>query len=143
MLKRIGNLIRPALVLLAVFFVFGIAIVAYQSIRTLQQLDVVEAERDQWQRPADVIAALNLKSGNVAVDLGSGAGYFALKLSAVVGPTGRVTAVDLRRISLLFLRVERSCRENEIYALLSARPTIRTFQQAMWILCSLPIRIMN
>ena len=38
-------------------------------------------------------------------DLGSGAGYFALKLSDVVGPTGRVIAVDLRRLSLLFLRV--------------------------------------
>lgn len=105
MLKRIGNLIRPALVLLAVFLVFGIAIVAYQGMRTLQELNAVEAERDQWQRPADVIAPLNIKSGNVVVDLGSGAGYFALKLSDAVGPTGRVIAVDLRRLSLLFLRV--------------------------------------
>jgi ubiquinone/menaquinone biosynthesis C-methylase UbiE len=105
MIKRIGNLIRPALVLLAVFLVFGIAVVAYQGIRTLQQLNAVEAERDRWQRPADVIAPLNLKSGSVVVDLGSGAGYFALKLSDVVGPRGRVVAVDLRRLSLLFLRV--------------------------------------
>ena len=105
MLKRIGNLIRPALVLLGVFLVFGIAIVAYQGIRTLQQLQAVEAERDQWQRPADVIGPLDLKSGSVVVDLGSGAGYFALKLSDVVGPTGRVIAVDLRKLSLLFLRV--------------------------------------
>jgi len=105
MFKRIGNLIRPALVLLAVFLVFGIAIVAYQGIRTLQQLNAVEAERDRWQRPVDVIAPLNLKSGSVVVDLGSGAGYFALKLSDVVGPTGRVVAVDLRKLSLLFLRV--------------------------------------
>jgi len=105
MLKRIGNLIRPALVLLAVFLVFGIAVVAYQGIRTLQQLNAVEAERDQWQRPAGVLAPLNLKSGSVVVDLGSGAGYFALKLSDAVGPTGRVIAVDLRRVSLLFLRV--------------------------------------
>src|SRR5262249_36420557 len=105
MIKRIGNLVRPALVLLAVFLVFGIAIVAYQGIRTLQQLNAVEAERDRWQRPVDVIAPLNLKSGSVVVDLGSGAGYFALKLSDAVGPTGRVVAVDLRKLSLLFLRV--------------------------------------
>jgi len=105
MLKRLSNLIRPALVLLAVFLVFGIAIVGYQGIRTLQQLNAVEAERDQWQRPADVISPLNLKSGSVVVDLGSGAGYFALKLSDVVGPTGQVVAVDLRKLSLLFLRV--------------------------------------
>jgi ubiquinone/menaquinone biosynthesis C-methylase UbiE len=105
MIKRIGNLIRPALVLLAVFLVFGIAVVAYQGIRTLQQLNAVEAERDQWQRPADVIAPLNVRSGSVVVDLGSGAGYFALKLSDVVGPRGRVVAVDLRKLSLLFLGV--------------------------------------
>ena len=37
------------------------------------------------------------------VDLGSGAGYFALKLSPAVGKRGQVLAVDLRRLSLFFL----------------------------------------
>jgi ubiquinone/menaquinone biosynthesis C-methylase UbiE len=37
------------------------------------------------------------------VDLGSGAGYFALKMARRVGPDGRVFAVDLRRESLAFL----------------------------------------
>src|SRR6185295_6794469 len=70
---------------------------------TLNRLDAVESERDQWQRPADVLRALDLRPGNTVVDLGSGAGYFALKLSPVVGERGQVLAVDLRKLSLFFL----------------------------------------
>jgi ubiquinone/menaquinone biosynthesis C-methylase UbiE len=46
---------------------------------------------------------LELREGDTVVDLGSGAGYFALKLSPIVGKRGQVLAVDLRRLSLLFL----------------------------------------
>ena len=51
---------------------------------------MVEADRDRWQRPSDVLQALDLHEGNVAVDLGSGAGYFALRAAAVVGQRGEV-----------------------------------------------------
>src|SRR5258708_1255568 len=105
MLRRIASFFRPALVLLAIFIIIGLAGLALRGIRTLQTLTAVEAERDQWQRPADVIRALDLKSGSVVVDLGSGAGYFTLKLSDVAGPSGKVIAVDLRRFSLLFLHI--------------------------------------
>jgi predicted methyltransferase len=103
--KLTVGVLRPALVLLAVFLIVGIGGVAYQGIRTLQQLTAVEADRDQWQRPAEVIRPLNLKDGSVVVDLGSGAGYFALRLSDAVGERGRVIAVDLRSLSLWFLRI--------------------------------------
>jgi len=73
--------------------------------KTLNQLTVVEAERDQWQRPADILGSLGIRSGSTVVDLGSGAGYFALKLADMVGPRGEVVAVDLRRLSLFFLRL--------------------------------------
>jgi predicted methyltransferase len=103
MLNRIAGVLRPALVLLAIFLVIGFGAIAFRGIRTLQTLTAVEAERDQWQRPGDVIQALDLKQGSTVVDLGSGAGYFTLKLSGVVGARGRVIAVDLRRFSLVFL----------------------------------------
>src|SRR5262245_25681221 len=103
MLRRIGHILRPAFVLLAVFLVIGFAVVVYQAVRTLQQLTVVEADRDRWQMPEEIIEALDIKKGAVVVDFGSGAGYFALKVSDAVGETGQVTAVDLRRVSLLFL----------------------------------------
>ena len=76
---------------------------AYQGLNTLSRLNIVEAERDQWQRPSDVIRALDLKPGNVVVDLGCGSGYFTLKLSAPVGQSGRVLAEDIRRLPLMFL----------------------------------------
>ena len=78
---------------------------AYGFLNTLDRLKVVEAERDRWQRPSDVLRALDLRRGNAVVDLGSGAGYFALKLAPIVGSPGKVTAVDVRKVSLLFLRV--------------------------------------
>jgi ubiquinone/menaquinone biosynthesis C-methylase UbiE len=77
--------------------------VAYQAITTLKQLDGIEADRDRWQRPSDVIQALNLKDGDSVVDIGCGSGYFSLKLSDPVGRNGKVIAEDIRRLSLTFL----------------------------------------
>jgi SAM-dependent methyltransferase len=51
--------------------------------------------RDAWQKPEEVVAALRLAPGSVACDIGSGPGYFALRLARSVGPTGRVFAVDV------------------------------------------------
>jgi predicted methyltransferase len=75
----------------------------YSFTNTLRQLDAIESERDQWQRPSDVLRALDLRAGNTVADLGSGSGYFTLKLAPVVGNQGQVLAVDLRKLSLLFL----------------------------------------
>ena len=75
----------------------------YSALNTISRLDQVEAERDQWQRPAEVVQALDIKPGDVVVDLGCGAGYFALKLSSPAGKGGRVLAEDIRRLPLVFL----------------------------------------
>jgi predicted methyltransferase len=93
---------------LALFVVCAIAVLflsntAYQALNTLSRLDVVEAERDHWQRPSEVIQALDLGPGGVVVDLGCGSGYFTLKLSARLGNSGRVIAEDIRRLPLVFL----------------------------------------
>ena len=53
----------------------------------------------------EVLQALDLKPGNVALDLGCGSGYFTLKLSDPVGPSGKVLAEDIRRLPLAFLWV--------------------------------------
>ena len=90
-----------ALVVLAIFALGTV----YRTANTLRRLEVVEAERDGWQRPGDVVRALDLGAGKTAVDLGCGAGYFALKLSRAVGERGLVVAIDIRRLPLLFLRM--------------------------------------
>ncbi|HLG97946.1 MAG TPA: class I SAM-dependent methyltransferase [Bryobacteraceae bacterium] len=84
--------------------------VLYDGVNTLRRLDLVEAERNGWQRPTDVLHALNLHRGNVVVDLGSGSGYFALKMSPIVGRGGQVLAVDLRKLSLTFLSIRAAMR---------------------------------
>jgi SAM-dependent methyltransferase len=74
-----------------------------QGMNTLDRLTFVEKERDSWQRAPAIIAQLDLRAGSRVVDLGCGAGYFALKLSAAVGITGTVQAVDILRLPLAFL----------------------------------------
>jgi predicted methyltransferase len=74
-----------------------------QAADALRALRPIEQERDGWQRPADILRALDLKSGDTVIDLGSGVGYFSLKLSPIVGSAGTVVAADIRRESLVFL----------------------------------------
>jgi predicted methyltransferase len=51
--------------------------------------------RDAYQKPDEVIQALALKPGETVADIGSGSGYFTLRLAAAVGDTGRVYGVDI------------------------------------------------
>jgi len=86
--------------------------VAHSAFETFRQLRVVEADRDQWQRPSEVIQALDLKTGDVVADVGCGSGYFTLKLSPSVGPRGRVIAEDIRRLPLVFLWLRAAARRD-------------------------------
>jgi predicted methyltransferase len=97
--------VRITLFLIGAFLLVLLLIYLSEGLQTLNALGQVERERDQWQRPADVIQALNLREGGAVVDLGSGVGYFALKLSPVVGKRGRVIAVDILKEPLAFLWV--------------------------------------
>jgi predicted methyltransferase len=94
---------RIALFLACAILIFLALNTLYSFASTLTRLDTVESERDRWQRPWDVVRALDLRPGNTVVDLGSGAGYFALKVAPAVGERGQVLAVDLRKLSLFFL----------------------------------------
>ena len=60
--------------------------------------------RDDWQQPERVVADLGLGPGDRVADLGAGGGYFTFRLARVVGPTGRVFAVDVDEGMLDYLR---------------------------------------
>jgi arsenite methyltransferase len=52
-------------------------------------------DRDQWQKPDQVVRALNLKPGETVVDLGAGTGYFTRRFAAAVAPSGRSIGLDV------------------------------------------------
>jgi predicted methyltransferase len=52
-------------------------------------------DRDTWQKPDQVIKALNIQPGQVIVDLGAGEGYFTRRFAVAVGPDGKAIALDI------------------------------------------------
>lgn len=73
-------------------------------------------EREEWQKPAEVLRALALGSGQVAAEIGAGPGYFSLRLSQAVGEGGTVYAVDVepRILQVLLARIEKSRAANVV-----------------------------
>ena len=53
-----------------------------------------DPSRAAWQKPDEIVAALELKPGMVAADLGAGTGYFTAALSRAVGEKGVVLSID-------------------------------------------------
>ncbi len=68
-------------------------------------------ERDAWQKPDEVVKALELKNGDVVADIGAGTGYFTRRFARAVAPDGKVYAVDVAADILGYLK-ERADKEN-------------------------------
>ena len=71
--------------------------------------------RESREREEDcttMLQALKLKPGQTVCDLGCGNGFYTLKLANIVGPDGRVLAVDMQKQMLDMLR--RSMRREKI-----------------------------
>ena len=68
------------------------------------------AERDQWQKPEEILRKAGVRAGSKVADIGCHEGYLSFKLSAAVGPSGKVYAVDVDQIRLdkLKLHTERA-----------------------------------
>lgn len=58
------------------------------------------ASRDHWQKSQDLINELGLHRGGQVADIGCHEGYMTVKLSAVVGHSGKVYAVDTEQKKL-------------------------------------------
>ena len=54
-----------------------------------------DPKRDAYQKPHEVLTALNIKPGETIADIGAGSGYFSFKLAHFVGDKGKVYAVDV------------------------------------------------
>jgi ubiquinone/menaquinone biosynthesis C-methylase UbiE len=62
---------------------------------TLKRCSYEDSSRGTWQQPERVVEALGIRPGDRVADLGSGSGYFTVRLAPAVGPQGRVYAVDV------------------------------------------------
>jgi ubiquinone/menaquinone biosynthesis C-methylase UbiE len=63
-----------------------------------------DPNREPHQRASDVLLAAQIKRGDSAADIGAGSGYYIARLSGMVGPTGRVFAVEVAETALGVLR---------------------------------------
>jgi predicted methyltransferase len=62
-----------------------------------------DPERDKWQHPEEIVAALALKPGATVADIGAGTGYMVAHLSKAVGTDGTVIAVDAEAAMVEYL----------------------------------------
>ncbi len=80
-----------------------------------------DPSRDSYQKPHEVVTALDLKEGEVIADIGAGSGYFTFRFSHHVGPTGRVYAVDINPDMIVHMnRRIRDLKIDNVTTILSA-----------------------
>ena len=72
-----------------------------------------DPQRDGWQKPHEVLAALALKPGEVIADLGAGTGYFARRFA---GHAAKVYAIDIDEELLKRVRAGASANLEAILA---------------------------
>jgi SAM-dependent methyltransferase len=62
-----------------------------------QDLGLLEApDRDEWQKPHQILDALGIAEASVVADVGAGSGWFTVRLARRVGPNGLVYAQDVQ-----------------------------------------------
>jgi protein-L-isoaspartate O-methyltransferase len=61
-------------------------------------------EREREEQPANLLKALKLKPGDAVADVGAGSGYHTFRMAPLVGPKGKVYAVDIQKEMLDIIR---------------------------------------
>ena len=87
---KVSEVFRTLKTAVAVLAVAGLLPLASQA-----QIRWESADRDEWQRPRDVMDAMGLHPGSAVADIGAGRGYFTRHFAHRVGSTGIVYAVDI------------------------------------------------
>ena len=65
---------------------------------------LIRENRESEERCSVMLANLGIKRGMTVCDMGCGNGFYSLQLAKMVGPKGRVLAVDVQPQMLLMLR---------------------------------------
>ncbi|APW58658.1 Ubiquinone/menaquinone biosynthesis C-methyltransferase UbiE [Paludisphaera borealis] len=62
-----------------------------------------DPDRDKWQHPEEIVAALALTPGATVADIGAGTGYMVAHLSEAVGERGTVIPIDVEQAMITYL----------------------------------------
>jgi protein-L-isoaspartate O-methyltransferase len=65
-------------------------------------------EREKEEEPARLIKLLKIQRGDAVADIGAGSGYHTFRISDLVGPKGKVYAVDIQKqmLALMYHRMK-------------------------------------
>jgi predicted methyltransferase len=110
--------LRIALLALAAFAAPALA--QHARLFPPEKLGMLEGpDRDAYQRPDQIMDALQIADGSVVADLGAGGGWFTVRLARRVGPNGRVYAEDVQfqMISVIERRLQREQLRNVVTVL--------------------------
>jgi ubiquinone/menaquinone biosynthesis C-methylase UbiE len=73
---------------------------------------LIRESREREEECSTLLKVLDLKPGQIVCDMGCGNGFYTLKIAPLVGPTGRVLAVDIQQEMLRLL--EERAKQTEI-----------------------------
>jgi arsenite methyltransferase len=79
-----------------------------------------DPKRDAYQKPQEVLTALDIKPGEIIVDIGAGSGYFTFRLARHVSERGTVYAVDVSPDMILHInRAIRDLKVTNVFSILA------------------------
>jgi arsenite methyltransferase len=76
-----------------------------------------DPKRDAYQKPQEVLAALDIKPGEIIADIGAGSGYFTFRLARHVSERGTIYAVDVSPD--MILHINRAIRDLKVTNVIS------------------------
>ena len=79
-----------------------------------------DPKRDAYQKPQEVLTALDIKPGEIIADIGAGSGYFTFRLARHVSERGTVYAVDVSPDMVLHInRAIRDLKVTNVFSILA------------------------
>jgi SAM-dependent methyltransferase len=80
-------------------------------------------EREKEEHASKLLPSLKLKPGDVVADIGAGSGYYTFRLAKLVGPKGKVYAVDIQPEMLSIIRGKMKAKGLKNIELIHNTPT--------------------